>query len=131
MSIVDYEPFRLSNGESLLLGHWVAPKPLAKGVFHRKRVHGYLKLTLVLENTTTRSDWKEILGLAGATISVKPITLSGPCDFVIGDKIPSKKEEEKLKLKKVKVFSTEFVIQSLIHQDLLNPYDHPRFLLTQ
>lgn len=38
--ILNFEPYRLSNGESILLNHWVASKPSQTGIFTGQRIYG-------------------------------------------------------------------------------------------
>lgn len=97
----------------------MAPKPNAVGVFHNKRVH-------LIASSSSSKDWQEILKLSGCTFLSKGQLSQGDCDFVVSETLPSSKDY-KLFSRENTVVSTEYIIQSLIHQTLLDPTGHPRF----
>jgi hypothetical protein len=103
----------------------MASRTCLKGVFDQKRVHSNI-LLIVLCGTSTKTELSEILMAAGAVLVSRFSGLEGG-DLVVCDSKPVIGIKDKKRFSIMEVVSVEYVIQCLIHQDLLDSKEHYRF----
>jgi hypothetical protein len=67
--LLDYNLYRLSNGYSLTVKHWVSVSMDPLPIFSRAKIYGFFILILVVDGESSSRDWTEIIQAAGAIIS--------------------------------------------------------------
>ncbi|KAI8899663.1 hypothetical protein BC833DRAFT_352211 [Globomyces pollinis-pini] len=114
--LLDLEPYRLANGESIILSNWMASRPTPLGLFKSRRfyVHG---------KHHTEKDWFEILTCADATLS----DVGEHCDFILCETRPKPQDKHLLQQMGGVIVNAEYIVNCLIHQEILDPDSHPKF----
>lgn len=110
--LFDCEQFRLSNGYSLALSHWVSIKMERTPIFSRVKVY-------VVDGDSTSRNWTEILQAAGAVISHS----RSESDYILFEERPSENKDWNGAV----AVTTEWVIQCLIHQTIIPTIDNAHF----
>ncbi|KAK6092962.1 hypothetical protein MT418_006951 [Batrachochytrium dendrobatidis] len=122
-SLVDFADYRLSNGESLEMGHWCVLAPSPKGVFQS------IKLFIYSKDKSKTTEIKSIIQSADAHIvSHQAFRLDQPIDYIVCVSKPT--QEDVLTLlnrSNAPVVTLEWVFQCIINQRLLDVQSHSRY----
>lgn len=119
----DYNSFRLSNGDSILLKQPCAAPPSDCGIFKGKSFHIYAGPSE--KNDSTIKDWTQILGACEANIVGGNTLKKNLANFVLI--LVSEVSLKEMEVYGDRLVSTEFVIQCLRHQSILPRDGHPSF----